>query len=114
VQFIGEDWIDHTPKDETVELYLGDAFDLVAEKKQTNYVLHPDVVEQTYSVNVRNRKKEAATVQVVDHLFGDWQILNVQPATEYVKEDARTVRFPVTVPAGQERTISYTVRIKRF
>lgn len=113
LQFVGEDWIDHTAKDETIELYLGDAFDLVGEKKRTQYHRESDYVEETYEVKLRNHKKEAVTVQVFEHLFGDWSMKMTSPGMEYKKEDAHTVSIPVTIGPDQEVTASYTVRIKR-
>lgn len=113
VQFIGEDWIDHTPKDEWVDLYLGDAFDVVAEKKSTNTVREKDYVEETYQVSLRNHKKETVTVEVLEHVFGDWTLLHASPESGYEKEDANTARFKVSVAPDQERILTYTVHINR-
>jgi hypothetical protein len=110
-EFVGEDLIDHTPRDEKVRLALGKAFDVVAERKQTNYRRISDkVTEASFEIAVRNRKKERVTVVVVEHPTGDWEV--VQKSHEFTKKDAATIEFPVTVAAGAEVTITYTVRTR--
>ncbi|MBX2860454.1 MAG: DUF4139 domain-containing protein [Vampirovibrio sp.] len=111
IQFVGEDLIDHTPEDEKIELYVGDAFDLVGEKKRTRYVKQKDYIEESYQVDLRNHKKSAATIHVTEHLFGDWQM--VMNSHKFNKADAHTIHFPVTVPAKGKAMITYTIRIKR-
>ena len=75
LQFIGEDSIDHTPKDEEIRLYLGNAFDLVGEKKQTKYTkISERVSETSYEVELRNHKDEDVYINVVEHPYGDWEI----------------------------------------
>ena len=104
--------IDHTPNDETIELYLGDAFDLVGEKKMMNYRRDTDWIEQTYEVKLKNRKKSGSvTINALEHTFGDWKI--VGSSHKWEKMDAHTISFPVTVPAGGEQTVSYTIKISR-
>ncbi len=113
LQFVGEDWIDHTPEDEKIELYVGDAFDLVGEKKRLNYRKEAKFIEETYEVKLRNHKKNApVTITVVDHLFGDWKMITNN--VDYTQEDAHTIHMPVSVPTKGERVITYTVRIKRL
>lgn len=112
IQFVGEDLIDHTPKDEKIELYIGDAFDLVGEHKRTNYRRDPNWVEESYEIRLRNHKKTPVTIQVVEHLFGDWKIM--AKSHEYSKDDAHTITFPVKVPAGGESVVTYTVHISRI
>ena len=108
-EFVGEDQIDHTPKDEKVRLALGKAFDVVAERKQTNFRRVSDkVTESSFEISVRNRKKERVTVVVVEHPTGDWEI--TQKSQDFTKKDATTIEFPVTVAAGSEATVTYTVR----
>ncbi|MBY0402363.1 MAG: hypothetical protein K2X66_00550 [Cyanobacteria bacterium] len=113
VQFIGEDWMDHTPKDEWVDLYLGDAFDVVAEKKNTHYVREKDYVEETFQVSLRNHKKEAVTVEVLEHVFRDWTLVSSNAQSSYEKTDANTARFKIGMAPDQEQTLTYTVRINR-
>jgi hypothetical protein len=111
LEFVGEDQIDHTPRDEKLRLFLGDAFDVVAERKQTaQKQLSSRSREESYSVELRNHKDTAVQVQVVEHLYGDWTI--TEHSHEFVKTNANTVEFPVNVPANGSLTVVYTVRTK--
>ena len=111
LEFVGENTIDHTPKNETVRLYLGNAFDLVGERTQTHFFRHrsQDLIRESFSIEIRNRSDEAVTVEVVEPLYRavNWEIL--KSSMPYEKIDARTIRFPVDVPAEETRTITYTV-----
>lgn len=110
-QFVGEDNIDHTPKDEMIRLNIGNAFDVVGERKQTNFNKISDrVIEETYEIKLRNHKKEAVEVRVVEHLFrwSNWQILKSNQ--DYTKTDAQTIEFRVKVAPDAEQVVSYTVR----
>jgi hypothetical protein len=109
LQFIGEDLVDHTPRDETVSLYIGDAFDVVGERRVMDTRRVSDrVQEQTVQVAIRNHKEGPAQVAVVEHLHGDWEIL--RSSQRYEKKDATTVEFPLTVPANGEVVVTYTFR----
>ncbi|MDD3925691.1 MAG: DUF4139 domain-containing protein [bacterium] len=113
LQFIGEDVLGHTPKDEVVRLYMGDAFDIVGERVQTDTRKIADrVIEESYRIKIRNRKSEDITVRTVEHLdrYNDWEI--VRTTAHYEKKDAGTVEFPLSVPAGKETVLEYTVRYK--
>jgi len=110
-EFIGEDTIDHTPKDETVRLYLGDAFDIVGERKQTDFrTLGERTIEESYEITLRNHKEEAVEVRVVEHMFrwSEWEI--VEESAEHTKLDAQTVEWRVQVAADGEAEVTYTVR----
>lgn len=110
-EFIGEDLIDHTPKDEPVRLYLGDAFDIVGERKQTNFRRLGDrAIEESYEITLRNHKEEAVEVRVVEHMFrwSEWEI--TEESAEHTKLDAQTVEWRLRVPANGEAKVSYTVR----
>jgi len=110
-QFIGEDEIDHTPKDEKIRLYIGDAFDVVGEHKRMNFRrIGQTEVEETFEITLRNHKDSSVLVTVVEHLTGDWKILN--SSHQYVKKDASTVEIPVEVAKDSEAKIVYTVRTK--
>ncbi len=111
LQFIGEDLVDHTPRDETVRLYIGDAFDVVGERKvmETRHV-SDRMSEQTVEVSIRNHKDSATQVSVVEHPGGDWTI--VRSSHRWEKKDATTVEFPLTVPKDGEVVITYTVRTR--
>ncbi len=110
--FIGEDSIDHTPADEKIRLYTGTVFDLAGERKQTG---HRQIAsrerEESYEITLRNRKKETVEINVIERPGQrDWEI---REATHgYEKIDARTVQFSVSVPPGEEKKISYTVRLR--
>ncbi len=111
LQFIGEDLIDHTPKDELVRLYIGDAFDLVADKKQTDMQQMASTVQRmSYEISLRNHKKEEVTINCVEHAFGDWTILtSSQP---YTKKDSKTFEFAVRVPASGEVKVTYQIEVR--
>jgi hypothetical protein len=110
VQFIGEDRIDHTPKDETVSLHIGDAFDVVAERKQTEYQrLGPHLVEVEYEIALRNHKPDPITVLVNEPIGGDWSMLD--STFKYEKTAAFAARFTVPVAAESESVLKYRVRI---
>jgi len=111
LQFLGEDLIDHTPKDETVKFYIGDAFDVTGTRKQTDFNRVSDrVTEVSYEISIRNHKNEDAKVYAVEHMWGDWTIL--KQSHDSNKIDATTAEFPVTVPKDGEVKIKYTVRYK--
>ncbi|MGC1120659.1 MAG: DUF4139 domain-containing protein [Candidatus Methanofastidiosia archaeon] len=110
LQFIGEDSIDHTPKDEIVRIYVGDAFDVVAEKKQTQYnQLGTRGAEISYEVSLRNHKAEDITVTVLDHFWGEWRI--TESSHDWNQEDAYTAVWYINVAADSEVTLTYTVRM---
>jgi hypothetical protein len=107
--FAGEDEIEHTPKDEIVRLYIGDAFDIVAERKVIGRKKIADRVrEETYEISIRNHKDESVTVQVIEHLANYWEI--IKTSHDYKKKDAHTVEFPIDVAKNGEVKLTYTVR----
>ena len=113
VQFIGEDRIDHTPKDETVSLHIGNAFDVVAERKQTDFQrLGPHNVEVEYEISLRNHKPDPITVFVNEPIGGDWTMLN--STFKFEKTAAFAARFTVPVAADSEALLKYRVRIWEF
>jgi hypothetical protein len=108
-QITGEVGVDHTPADETVRLRIGDAFDVVADRTQTDYrSLSPRQSESAYEISLRNRKKEAVTVVVREPVGGDWQL--VDSSLPGKKVAAGVLEFSVPVPAGQEVKLRYRVR----
>ena len=110
-EFVGEDLIDHTPRNEKVDLTVGKAFDVVAERKQTDFRRISNRVSETqYEVEVRNRKDEAITVRVVEHPRGDWEI--IEKSHDFEKKDAFTVEFPLRLPADGTVKLIYRVRIR--
>lgn len=111
LQLVGENTIDHTPKDEKIRLKLGDAFDITAERKQTEWEKVADqVYESAYEITVRNHKREDIAVTVIETIPGDWKIL--QSSSEYKKTDVRTVSFQIPVPKDREAKLTYRVRLR--
>ncbi|MEK6588723.1 MAG: DUF4139 domain-containing protein [Chloroflexota bacterium] len=108
---IGEDSIDHTPEGETVRLYVGDAFDIVGERIQTDFRRPSENrLEEDFKITLRNHKDEPVVVRVVEHLsrWSEWKILS--SSHDYTKLDSSTIEFRVTVPAEGETTLTYGVR----
>jgi hypothetical protein len=111
LEFIGEDTIDSTPRDERVVLYIGDAFDIVGERKQTDFrILSPDLFEEAFEIKVRNHKKEAVKVKILEKLYrwAEWEIL--KKSTDYEKLNSRTIIFPVEIKPDGEAVVTYRVR----
>jgi len=111
LEFIGEDRIDHTPKDEKVMLKLGSAFDIVGERKQTNFKVDSfrRWMDESFEIKIRNHKEEDVEVVVKEVLYrwANWEI--TRKSHNFKKIDARTVHFPVHVPKDGEVTLTYTV-----
>jgi hypothetical protein len=111
-QFIGEDKIDHTPKDEDVRVKVGDAFDIVAERKQTDFkvLASGHLYEYAYEIKIRNHKDGPVTVVVNEPIGGDWEM--VASTFEAKKTAAFAAQFNVPIAKDGEATLSYRVRIK--
>lgn len=112
VQFIGEERIDHIPANEVIRVRVGEAFDLVGERKQTDFKQITDhVVEEAFEIAVRNQKKDQPVeVRVVEHLYRGIQWEIIEKSQDFTKTDAQTAEFRVTVPPGEERKVTYRVR----
>ena len=134
LEFTGEDTIDHTPKDETVRVFTGNAFDLTGERRQTDFKVNlygsgavdPTTglpaannatnsqvepapwIDERFEIKLRNHKKQPVAIRVVEHLYrgSNWEIR--QPSDTFVKKDARTIEFRVKLKPDEEKTISYT------
>lgn len=111
LEFIGENMIDHTPSDETVRVYTGNAFDIVGERRRTDYKLDSDHdwMDESFEIKLRNHKKEPVEVRVVEKLYrwSNWKI--VQQSSDYNKLDSQTIEFRVQVPPDGERVVTYGV-----
>jgi hypothetical protein len=110
-QLIGEDWIDHTPKDERVKIKLGNAFDVVGERVQKDWrKLASNLYEVEWEISLRNHKAEEQTVTVIEPVPGDWQVL--QSSLPYEKVEAHTLRYRVVVPKDGAAKLTYRVRLR--
>ncbi|GFE60236.1 DUF4139 domain-containing protein [Geobacter sp. AOG2] len=111
LQFVGEDAIDHTPRDEKVRIKLGEAFDVVADKRQTDWKKRAnDSYEAAYEISIRNHKKEAVVVRVTEPVPGDWQVLD--SSHDYVKADSGTLEYKIPVAADGEAKLTYRVLMR--
>ncbi|GIX33275.1 MAG: DUF4139 domain-containing protein [Lysobacterales bacterium] len=112
LEFIGEDTIRHTPRNETISLRLGTAFDIAGERRQTDF--RSDFkgrwIEESFAIEVRNRKMEKATIILREYLYrwSGWKIL--EASHRYEKRDAQTIDFPIEVPADGTVSVRYKVR----
>ena len=111
MEFVGEDMIDHTPRNETIRVTTGNAFDLVGERKQTNFRVDSGDkwLDESFEIKLRNRKQEPAEFRVVEHLYrwNSWDI--TAKSDDFKKTDAQTIEFRVPVKPDEERTVIYTV-----
>lgn len=111
MEFTGEDRLDHTPADETVRFYTGNAFDVVGERRRTWYKTNSQErwIDESFEIKLRNHKKTPVEVRVVEHLYR-WSNWNIsQKSDDFKKNDAQTIEFRVQAPPDQEKTITYTV-----
>jgi hypothetical protein len=110
LEFTGENQIDHTPRDETLRVYTGNAFDLVGERKQIDYRvdMNNHKIDESFEIKLRNRKKEPVEIRAVEHLYrwSNWEI--TAKSRDFTKIDARTIEFRVTVEPDKEETLTYT------
>jgi len=110
-QFIGEDSIDHTPRDEKVRVKMGEAFDVVGDRKQMDWkAFGACTSESTWEIELRNHKDQAIEVEDYEPIGGDWQIL--ESSHKHDKKDAFTFSFTAKVPANGKTKIRYRVRVK--
>jgi hypothetical protein len=111
LQFVGEDAVDHTPRDEKVTLKVGEAFDVVGDRTQKDWTqIGSCVAEGSFEVELRNHKDAEVSVELNEPIGGDWQV--VQNSQPFIKVDAGTFRFDVKVPARGATKVSYRVRVR--
>jgi hypothetical protein len=114
LEFVGEDLIGHTPKDEKVLIKVGQAFDVVGERTQSNFTVDTArrMAEESFRIQLRNHKDSEQRVIIKENLYrwSGWEIL--KSSHEYEKIDARTIHFDVNVPKDGETTVTYTVQYK--
>ena len=115
-QFVGEDNIDHTPKNESVRLKLGEAFDVTADKKQTDFKVLPNpqkghnAFESAYELTLKNAKKEKVTVIVKEPIGGDWKI--VSESAPHTKANSHLAVWKIDIPAEGSTTLTYRAQVK--
>jgi hypothetical protein len=111
LEFVGENVIDHTPKDETIRVYTGNAFDVTGERKRTSYHVDSNQrwMDESFEIRLRNHKKEAVEVRAVEHLYRwtNWKLS--EQSAQSRKTDAQTIEFPVTIVPNGEQVVTYTV-----
>ena len=111
LEFVGENTIDHTPKDETIRIYTGNAFDVTGERKRTNYRIDVNQhwIDESFELRLRNHKKEAVDVRAVEHLYRciNWKL--VEQSSHSNKTESQTIEFPVSIAPNGEQVITYTV-----
>jgi len=113
LEFIGENLIDHTPKNETVKVFLGDAFDLTGDRIRMDFktrdVNGVRTITESYKITLKNEKTNPVKVRVVEHMYrtANWEI--TRNSDEFVKKDSQTMEFNVDVPVGGEKEVNYTV-----
>jgi hypothetical protein len=110
IEFTGENTIEHTPRDETVRIYTGNAFDLTGERRRSDYIIDNNkrTATESFEIKIRNHKKEPVEVRMVEHLYRaqNWDIAS--SSAEYKKTESHTIEFPVTIAPDEEKTITYT------
>jgi len=110
-QFVGEDWIDHTPKDESVKIKMGNAFDLVGERTQKEFKkIGWNLYEVEWEIALRNHKNEPQTVTVIEPVPGDWQVLT--SSHTYEKIEAHTLKYQIPVAKEGSTKLTYRVRVR--
>jgi len=109
LEFIGEDIIDHTPRNETITIELGNSFDVVGERKQTDIIVAKNEITETFEIKIRNQKETPTKVKVVEPLYRwrNWKI--VKASDKYTKQNSSTIDFDISLKPEEEKVITYTV-----
>lgn len=111
VQMLGEDRIQHTPRNERIRLAIGRSFDVVAERKRTMFQrLAPNITRETFQIEVRNRKEVAETVHVIERAWGDWQVSRNN--MDFERLDANAFQFVVTLGPNETKVVEYTIETR--
>jgi len=111
LEFTGENVIDHTPKDETLRIYTGNAFDLTGERRRVSYKIdwNERTADESFEIKVRNHKAADANVRVVEHLYRGATCDITDHSTAFLNKDAHTIEYNVAIPPDGEQTVTYTV-----
>jgi len=111
LEFTGENVIDHTPRDETARVYTGNAFDLVGERRRTNFKIDTsrEEIDESFEIKVRNHKKETVEIRVVEHLYRwfTWEI--TEHSNAFNKLDSQMIEFRIQLEPDEEKTVTYNV-----
>lgn len=110
LEFVGENTIDHTPEGETLRIFTGDSFDLVGERRRTQFNTDSQKwTDESFEIRLRNRKKEAVDIRVVEHLYRglNWEI--TQKSDSFEKKDGNTIEFRIVAAPGEEKVLTYAV-----
>jgi hypothetical protein len=108
---VGEDRINHTPKDEALSVQIGSAFDVVCERKQTDYKKLSDrLYEMEFEITLRNHKETPITVEVNEPIGGDWEM--IESTHKWTKTDAWAAKFQVPVAKDGTSVLKYRVRVR--
>lgn len=109
LEFIGENEIDHTPKDETIRVYVGNSFDLAGERRRTEYLVNESNhwLNESFEIKLRNHKKEPVEIRTVEHLsrYDNWEVRKT--SDDFKKLDSHTIEFRVTLKPDEEKVITY-------
>ena len=111
LEFTGENDIDHTPKDETIRLYTGNAFDLTGERHRTHFQFDSshNTIDETFEIEVRNHKSTLVDVRVTEHLYR-WKNWVVKASSDsYEKDDSQTIHFTIRIPPNDAKSVNYQV-----
>jgi hypothetical protein len=111
LEFTGENEIKHTPRDEMIRVFTGDAFDIKGERRRTDFrndMAHR-MMDESFEIKLRNHKKEPVVVRVVEHLYRGHSWAITEKSSDYLKTDAETIEFQVPVPPDTEKSVTYTV-----
>lgn len=110
LEFVGENVIDHTPDGETLRIYTGNSFDLIGERRRTQFNTDSQrSADESFEINIRNKKKEAVDVRVVEHLYRAQNWVISQKSDAFEKKDSNTIEFRVPVAPGEEKVLTYSV-----
>ena len=111
MEFIGEDFLSHTPKGASVRIKIGKAFDVTGAQKQMEWEkIGARIYESSWQVTFKNSKKDKVTIRVIEPIGGDWKILS--SSHPYNRLEARKIEFSVTVPANGEEILTYRIRVE--
>jgi hypothetical protein len=112
IEFVGENLIDHTPKNEEVKIITGNSFDLKGERKQVDFRYHSNhrQVDEKFMITIKNRKDIPVQIRVVEHLYrwNNWEITN--STHSYIKENSDTIHFDVDLKPNEEKELNYSVK----